>query len=484
MVYLFEIYIFIMAKIVKPLTDTKCSAAKPKVNSQGKLANNKLADGNGLYLIVRPSGTKTWQFIYGRKQYLNDKGKPTDGVITIGDYSKAGVKGVLVSLDDAREKRKFYLSKIANGIDPIDFMKVEEDRLNDRFVFEAITRDWHVAYAKSSGYQESTINKSLRNFEMYVFPLIGEKLIDTIKPRDLSMVLEHIEKKGFGEVVDKVKRRLSAIFAFAVSKGYIEQSPAIHLKGSLTQKREEKHYPKLPLERLPEFFARLKNDTGNPLTKLYTEFALHTFARSSEMMFARWSEFDLEKGIWTIPATRTPVDGCKNSHRGAKMRKEHIVPLSHQVKTIIKEVRLYSGMSNHVFPADHDLNKFISENTVNKTLQRMKYNTETDVCLHGFRGMARGALGLSGLFDRDAIERQMSHKGDNEVEWAYTHHIDFMEERKILMEWWSEYLKLNHAQYISPQEFRENLLNDARNGVQSFKYGKLIKFQMAMLKAS
>ena len=472
-----------MAKIVKPLTDTKCASAKPKVNAQGKSVVNKLADGKGLYLIVRPTGTKTWQFIYGRKQHLNVKGRPTDGVITIGDYSKVGVKGVIIPLEEARVKRHLFLSQIENGLDPIDELKFEEEKLNDSFDFESITRQWHIAYAHSSGSQESTIAKSLRNFEMYVFPLIGERLVDSIKPRDLSKVLEHIEKTGFSEVCDKVKRRLAAIFAYAVSKGYIEQSPAIHLKGSLTQKREEKHYPKLPLDRLPEFFARLKNDTGNPLTKLYTEFALHTFARSSEMMFARWSEFDLEEGIWTIPATRTPVDECKNSHRGAKMRKEHIVPLSRQVKNLLKEIRLYSGMSNHVFPADHDLNKFISENTVNKTLKRMKYNTETDVCLHGFRGMARGALGLSGLFDRDAIERQMSHKSDNEVEWAYTHHIDFMEERKILMEWWSEYLEINHAQYISPQEFRESLLNDARNGVQSFKYGKLIKFQMAMLKA-
>ncbi|MFV5369082.1 integrase arm-type DNA-binding domain-containing protein [Acinetobacter junii] len=472
-----------MAKIVKPLTDTKCASAKPKVDSQGKLVNNKLADGNGLYLIVRPSGTKTWQFIYGRKNYLNAKGKPTDGVITIGDYSKAGVKGVLISLDIAREKRKDYLSLISSGVDPIDALKVEEEKINHRFDFEWIARDWHVAYAKSSGSQHSTITKSLRSFEMYVFPLIGAKIINEIKPRDLSIVLEHIEEKGFVEVVDKVKRRLAAIFAHAVSKGYIEQSPAIHLKGALIQKREEKHYPKLPLERLPEFFARLKSDTGNPLTKLYTEFALHTFARSSEMMFARWSEFDIQKGIWTIPATRKPVDGCKNSHRGAKMRKEHIVPLSRQVKNLLKEIKLYSGMSNHVFPADHDLNKFISENTVNKTLQRMKYNTETDVCLHGFRGMARGALGLSGLFDRDAIERQMSHKTDNASEWAYTHHVDFMEERKIIMEWWSDYLELNHDKFISPQEFREALLRDARSGVQSFKYGKLIKLQMALLSA-
>ena len=472
-----------MAKIVKPLTDTKCASAKPKADSQGKLVNNKLADGNGLYLIVRPSGTKTWQFIYGRKNYLNAKGKPTDGVITIGDYSKAGVKGVLISLDAAREKRKYYLSLITSGVDPIDDLKIEEEKINHRFDFEWIARDWHVAYAKSSGSQDSTISKSLRSFEMYVFPLIGLKLIDEIKPRDLSIVLEHIEEKGFIEVLDKVKRRLAAIFAHAVSKGYIEQSPAIHLKGALTQKSEEKHHPKLPLDRLCELFQRLKNDTGRPLTKLYTEFALHTFARSSEMMFARWDEFDFDKSIWTIPATRIPVEGCKNSHRGAKMRREHIVPLSRQVKDILMEVRAYSGMSKHVFPADSDSSKFISENTVNKTLQRMKYNTETDVCLHGFRGMARGALGLSGLFDRDAIERQMSHKTDNAIEWAYTHHVDFMEERKIMMEWWSDYLELNCDTCVSPQEFREALLRDARSGVQSFKYGKLIKLQMALLSA-
>ncbi|MEG9790615.1 Arm DNA-binding domain-containing protein, partial [Acinetobacter baumannii] len=166
-----------MAKIVKPLTDTKCASAKPKADSQGKLVNNKLADGNGLYLIVRPSGTKTWQFIYGRKNYLNAKGKPTDGVITIGDYSKAGVKGVLISLDAAREKRKYYLSLITSGVDPIDDLKIEEEKINHRFDFEWIARDWHVAYAKSSGSQDSTISKSLRSFEMYVFPLIGLKLI-------------------------------------------------------------------------------------------------------------------------------------------------------------------------------------------------------------------------------------------------------------------------------------------------------------------
>ncbi|MDR9527942.1 integrase arm-type DNA-binding domain-containing protein [Acinetobacter baumannii] len=473
-----------MAKIVKPLTDTKCAAAKPKVNSQGKSVVNKLADGNGLYLIVRPTGTKTWQFIYGRKQYLNTKGRPTDGVITIGDYSKAGVKGVIVSLDEAREKRRFFLSQIENGIDPIDALKLEEEKLNDRFDFESITRQWHVAYAQSSGCQESTIAKSLRNFEMYVFPLIGERLVDSIKPRDLSKVLEHIEKIGFSEVYDKIKRRLGAIFAYAVSKGYIHESPALHLKGALTRKKEERHYPKLPLERLPEFFQRLKNDTGNPLTKLYTEFALHTFTRSSEMMFARWSEFDLEKSIWTIPPTRTPVEGCKNSHRGAKMRREHIVPLSRQVKELLQEIKMYSSMSAHVFPAENDASKFISENTVNKTLTRMKYDTKTDVCLHGFRGMARGALALSGLFDRDAIERQMSHKSDNEVEWAYTHHVEYLEERKIMMQWWSDYLDQNKSKFISPQDFRDQLLMGAKNGVHSFKYGKLIKFQMAMLNAS
>ena len=101
-----------MVKIVKPLTDTKCSVAKPKINVQGKSVSNKLSDGNGLYLIVRPIGTKTWQFIYGRKKHLNAKGKPTDDVITIDDYSKAGVKGIIISLDDARSRRTLYLAQI------------------------------------------------------------------------------------------------------------------------------------------------------------------------------------------------------------------------------------------------------------------------------------------------------------------------------------------------------------------------------------
>lgn len=192
-------------------------------------------------------------------------------------------------------------------------------------------------------------------------------------------------------------------------------------------------------------------------------------------------EFDFEKSIWTIPATRVPVKECKDSHRGAKMRKEHIVPLSTRVKEILREVQMYSRVSNHVFPADHDYNKFISENTVNKTLSRMKYNTATEVCLHGFRGMARGALGLSGLFDREAIEKQMSHKGKDKTEWAYTHHIDYLDERKIIMEWWSDYLEGNRTEYVSPQDFRDELLLSAQKNIIGFKYGKLLKVQMAVL---
>ena len=148
---------------------------------------------------------------------------------------------MIISLEEARARRTMYLAQIANDIDPIDYIKLEEEKLKDRFDFESVTRAWHVAYAQSSGAQESTIAKSLRNFEMYVFPIIGERLIDSIKPRDLSRVLEHIETTGFGEVYDKVKRRLSAIFAYAVSKGYIHESPALHLKGALTRKKEERH---------------------------------------------------------------------------------------------------------------------------------------------------------------------------------------------------------------------------------------------------
>lgn len=159
------------------------------------------------------------------------------------------------------------------------------------------------------------------------------------------------------------------------------------------------------------------------------------FIRSSELRFARWDEIDLHNAMWTIPAEREPIPGVKYSARGAKMRSPHLVPLSHQAIELLHEVRQHCRPGTElVFPGDHNYRKPMSENTINKALRVMGYDTQKDVCGHGFRTMACSALVESGLWSSDAVERQMSHQERKRVRAAYIHKAQHLEERREMMQ--------------------------------------------------
>jgi len=432
-----------MAKLVKPLTDPQCASAKPQSKEYS------LFDGDGLMLLVRSTGTKTWRY-----RYKNPLGTQ---IITLGTYPS-------IKLAKAREFRAKYQTMLANGLDPKEQLSIEQSKQDNQYHFEPIARAWHIAYKASGKWTEETAERALKNFEKYVFPLIGTRPIDSIKPKDLNLVLSKIEETGFLEVVKKTRQRFVSIFAYAISKGLIELNPASSLKDAITVTRKTKHHPKLHLSKLPEFLQKLEADKGYPITKLCLEFALHTFARSSEIRFARWKEFDLEKGHWLIPAERKATKENKHSHRGAKMKTEHLIILSPQALRIIKEIQAFSGIYENVFPKHGDPHGFISESTINNSLRRMGYDTNEDVCLHGFRGMACGALVESMLFTEEAVEKQMSHQERDQVRLAYTHHVEYLDERKKMMNWWSNYLEKNQQNYMSAydygQEYKELELNN------------------------
>lgn len=441
-----------MAKHITPLSDSKCTSAKPQDKDYS------LYDGQGLILFVRKSGTKVWRY-----KYKKANGK--DGLMTLGNFPA-------LSLKSARDKRRTYEQLQAEGIDPIEYEEIQKYKKDNSFSFEAIARDWHKEYSNTGRWIPDTANKALRNLEEYVFPLIGSKSIDDVKPKDLVMVLRSIEEKGFTEVLKKTRQRFAAIFAYAISRGLLEENPSYFLKDVFVKTNKAKHYPQLPLERLPELLQRLNGDTGYPLTRLCTAFTLHTFARSSEVRFARWTEFDLKKGIWTIPPERELIEGQKFSNRGAKMKTEHLIPLSPQVISILNEIHTYSHMTKNVFPKNGDPQGFISETTINNTLRRLGYDTDNEICGHGFRGMACSALVQSTLFQKEAVEKQMSHQERDQVRLAYTHQAEYMEERKAMLNWWSDYLEANQNGFISPYDFTQQLLN---NDVINFKYAKLAK---------
>ncbi|MDI1300361.1 MAG: integrase arm-type DNA-binding domain-containing protein [bacterium] len=421
-----------MARTVVPLSDSKCDAAKPKAKSY------TLFDGGGLYLEVMPSGSKKW-----RMKYIRPSGKP--GLATFGDYPA-------VSLKQARQKREDAKTLLAQELDPNDQKREAaiQRKQSEQSSFEAVALDWHASMTKRWSPDYAAV--FLRRMENHLFPVIGPRPVSSLKTRDLMLPLKSLEKQEAPVIAERMKQAISSVMRYAVQHGLIDHNPAHDLKGIVTP-QAVKHRPALPLERLPELLQRVDNYSGRALTRLAVELSLLSFVRSSELRFARWNEIDHKKALWTIPGKREAIEGVKYSERGAKMKTPHLVPLSRQALAVLEKIKAISGNSELIFPGDSSSGAPLSERTINQALQRMGYDTKTDVCGHGFRTMACGSLVQSTLWQKDAVERQMSHQERNDVRLAYTHQAEFMKERRLMMQWWADYLDANRQEHVSPYDF-------------------------------
>ncbi|WP_445235756.1 tyrosine-type recombinase/integrase, partial [Escherichia coli] len=183
------------------------------------------------------------------------------------------------------------------------------------------------------------------------------------------------------------------------------------------------------------------------------------FIRSSELRYARWSEIDFNSKLWVIPEKREAIERVKYSTRGAKMKRQHFVPLCRQALKILKEIRQLTYEEGNeaglIFTGCYDSFKPMSENTINKALRKMGYDTTQDICGHGFRTLACSALIESGLWSEDAVELQMSHKESNSVRAAYTHKAKHLEQRRLMLQWWADYLDANRDGMVRPFEFTQ-----------------------------
>lgn len=289
-----------------------------------------------------------------------------------------------------------------------------------------------------------------------LFTAIGKRKISELNTRDLLAPIKAVEASGRLEVASRLQQRTTAVMRYAVQNGLIDYNPAQEMAGAIAVAKRV-HRPALPFERFSELLERIDSFKGRKLTKLAVKLTLLIFIRSSELRFARWSEIDLENAMWTIPAEREPLPGVKHSHRGSKMRTPHLVPLSCQALAVLMEIKEISGDHELVFIGDHDFRKPMSENTVNKALRSMGYDTTVEVCGHGFRAMACSALIESGLWSKDAVERQMSHQERNSVRAAYIHKAEHLDERKLMLQWWADYLDLLRIRQVSPFDFKKDL---------------------------
>lgn len=419
------------------LNDSKIRNLKPSAKPF------KVSDSNGLYLLIKPGGSRHWYLKYR----INGK----ESRIALGAYPA-------VSLSDARQQREGIRKMLALNINPVKQRAAERGSRTPETVFKTVALAWHKSNRKWS---QNTADRLLASLNNHIFPVIGHLSVSELKPRHFIDLLKGIEEKGLLEVASRTRQHLSNIMRYAVHQGLIDTNPAASLDG-VTAPPVRHHYPALPLERLPELLERIDGyHQGRELTRLAVLLTLHVFIRSSELRFARWSEIDFRNRVWTIPGTREAIAGVRYSGRGAKMRTPHIVPLSEQAVAILERIKEISGEYELVFPGDHNPYKPMCENTVNKALRLMGYDTKKDICGHGFRAMACSALMESGMWSQDAVERQMSHQERNNVRLAYIHKAEHLEARQAMMQWWSDYLDACREIWVPPYIRRQEKSHEA-----------------------
>ncbi|WP_264865888.1 phage integrase central domain-containing protein, partial [Escherichia coli] len=384
------------------LNARQVDAAKPKEKAY------KLADGAGLYLEVVPSGSRYWRMKYR----FNGKEKR----MAFGVYPA-------VSLAQARALRDEAKKKLAEGIDP-SFAKKEEKLVRDvqlNNTFQSVALEWHGT--KVSRWSEGYASDIIEAFNKDIFPYIGQLPVNEIKPLVLLNVLRRIESRGATEKAKKVRQRCSEVFRYAIVTGRAEYNPAADLTSAMSG-HESKHYPFLSVEELPDFFKALAGYTGSPLVVLAARLLILTGVRTGELRGAFWSEFDLEKAVWEIPAERM------------KMKRPHLVPLSTQALEIVQQLKVMSGQYPLVFPGRNDPRKTMSEASINQVFKRIGYTGK--VTGHSFRHTMSTILHEEG-FNTAWIETQLAHVDKNAIRGTYNH-AQYLEGRREMMQWYSDYL--------------------------------------------
>lgn len=388
------------------LSDTAIRKAKPGEKPV------KLTDEKGLFLLVMPAGGKLWRFRYR----FDGKEK----LLALGAYPD-------VTLAQARDRRDQARKLLAGGVDPGESRKAERQArlLAAANSFEAVAREWHGKQVHT--WKPKHADDVLRRLEANIFPHLGHRPIGDIDAPELLATVRKIEARGAHDLAHRVLAVAGQVFRYGVATGRCRRDPAADLRGALTP-HKAKHQAAVRPEELPALLRKVDaydQESGDTLTRLALQLLAATFVRTSELIGAKWAEFDLEAAVWAIPAERM------------KMKTEHLVPLSDQALTILAQLKPLSGRSDYLFPG-RNRDKPISNNTMLFALYRMGYKGK--MTGHGFRAVASTIMNESGLFRPDVVERQLAHCERNEVRGAYNR-AEYLPERRKLMQWWGDYLE-------------------------------------------
>jgi integrase len=369
----------------------------------------RLYDSGGLYLEIAPNGGRWWRFAYrfGGKRKLISLGVLQD-----------------VPLASARERRNAARKLLADGKDPSAQRKAEKRDAAGRAAnsFEAVGREWYQKQVHT--WVPSHASDVLRRLEANLFPEIGATPIAELTAPALLAALRNVEQRGAHDLSHRVLQVSGQVFRYGIATGRCERDLSKDLRGALAP-HKGKHQAAISAEELPGLLRAIDGyaELGDRRTSLALRLLALTFVRTSELIEAKWTEFDLDAAIWVVPAQRM------------KMKTEHVVPLSRQAVELLQELRTLGGGSSYVFPGRNP-DKPISNNTMLFALYRLGYKGK--MTGHGFRSVASTTLNEAG-FRGDVVERQLAHSERNEIRGAYNR-AEYLPERRAMMQQWGDML--------------------------------------------
>ena len=392
-------------------------------NTKPMDATLRLNDGDGLYLLVKPNGARWWRLDYsigGNRKTLS-----------IGVYPDTGLKAARDKADKARQQ-------VAAGTDPSDIRKADkaqqakaleaDRRIADGIPavdsFEEVAREWFAKF--SAEWAPSHADKIIRRLERDIFPWIGKRPIAGVSAPDLLAVLRRIEDRGAVETAHRTHQNCGQIFRYAIATGRAERDPSPDLRGALPAVKQTHHAAITEPKAIGGLLRAIDAYQGFFVTKCALRLAPLVFVRPGELRKAEWSEIDLDKAEWNIPAERM------------KMREPHLVPLSNQSMVILREVHALTGGGRYVFPGARTNGRPMSDNAVLAALRRMGF-AKDEMSGHGFRAMARTILDEVLGVRPDYIEHQLAHAVRDPNGRAYNRTAHLVERRKMMQQW-ADYL--------------------------------------------
>lgn len=392
--------------VPRQLSAVKVRHAKPGI------APVQLADGGGLLLYVAPSGAKSWRYRYrlGLKQQI----------LTIGSFPE-------ISLEEARVAHRAARWLVERGTHPLAFVEQETSAKQAELdaarlhTFRALNAEWQEA--TNAGLSPRTAKHRKQMLETHVLPKLGDRPIAEITRKELRDLLLELDKT-VPVTAKHCRQYIKQVFDWALDAEVIQGNPTPKAT-SLPNQSSRKVTPRkaLPLIKLGEFLLAIETaPASDPLTKAALWLLILTWSRTAEVVGARWDEFDLEQGVWEIPAERM------------KSREKHSVYLSSQV---IKRLRSLQQISHgeYLFPNRRKPREHMSRMTLSAWRKRWGFDGVMEI--HGLRALASTWANATGRFRPDVIEAALAHKEGDRVRAAYNR-ADFAKDRKLMLQAWAD----------------------------------------------